>query len=151
MVGDDHGRTAVKRLVAGLARLLVPAALTVLGLAGLWAVADAVLSSSPAPRDPGFVDSLLASSAVLAAARLAIIAAAAYVVASVAALVARRQWLTRVGPLEVSARVSDLESENALLRDMLMAAQARVDELDKELVESQGGPAGTAGKIDADG
>ncbi len=142
MTGHDRRRRATEILAAALMRLLVPAALAVLGLAGVWAIGDTVLSGSPVPRNPGFLDSLFASGAVLAATRLAIIAAAAYVVASVAALVARRQWLARVGPVEVSAQVGDLESENALLRDMLMTAQARVDELDTKLAEEEAGPGG---------
>ena len=47
-----------------------------------------------------------------------------------------------MGPVEVSAQVGDLESENALLRDMLMTAQTRVDELDTKLAEEEGGPGG---------
>jgi hypothetical protein len=142
MTGHDGHRRQTEILAAALMRLLVPAALAVLGVASVWAIGDAVVSSSPVPRDPGFLDSLFASGPVLAAARLAIIAAAAYVVASVAALVARRQWLARVGPVEVSAQVGDLESENELLRDMLMTAQARVDEFDTKLAEEEGGPGG---------
>lgn len=118
-------------------RLFVPAALGVVGAAGLWAVVDAVLSGSPTPRDPGFVDSLLASSAVLAAARLAIIAAAAYIVASVGALAARRQWLARVGPLEVSAQASELDAENAELREMLASGEARVEALEGSLAKME--------------
>ena len=96
MTGNDRRRRATEILAAALMRLLVPAALAVLGVAGVWAIGDTVLSGSPVPRNPGFLDSLFASGAVLAATRLAIIAAAAYVVASVAALVARRQWLADV-------------------------------------------------------
>lgn len=78
MTGHDRRRRATEILAAALMRLLVPAALAVLGLAGVWAIGDTVLSGSPVPRNPGFLDSLFASGAVLAATRLAIIAAAGW-------------------------------------------------------------------------
>jgi hypothetical protein len=84
---------------------------------------------------------------VLAALRVATIAAAGYLVISVVALVGRRQWLTRVGPVEVSAQVSHLEAENGVLREMLADAKARVDELDEELTATEGAVAGALGKI----
>jgi hypothetical protein len=138
MATDGEGQTTIERLGSVLGRLLAVPALLVLFIAGLYAVGDAVLSSAPSPRNPGFVDSVLASGAVLAAVRLAIIAAAGYVVSSVVALVARRQWLTRVGPVEVSARVSDLEAENTVLRDALDSAEARVEDLDEGLAKTRG-------------
>jgi hypothetical protein len=65
------------------------------------ATADAVLASMPSPEQPDFVDTVLASRAVVASLRMAVIFGAIFVVLSVVALVARRQWLTRVGSLEV--------------------------------------------------
>lgn len=137
MTADDQGTTTIERLSSALAGLFSLLALLVLFAAGIYAVGDAVLAAAPSPRDPGFVDGVLASSAVLAAVRLAIIAAAAYVVFSVVALVARRQWLTRVGPVEVSVRVSDLESEIAVLRDALDGAEGRADDLAEELAAAE--------------
>lgn len=133
MAGDDGNTTKLERLGRTLARALPPVALAMVTVAGGWAVGDAVLSGSPTSRSPSFVDSLLASSAVLAAARLAIIAAAAYVVASVAALVTRRQWPTRVGPVEVSAETSHLAAENTALREMLVGAEDRLEAMDERL------------------
>jgi hypothetical protein len=133
MATSNEGQTRIEWLGSVMGRLLAVPTLLVLLVAGLYAIGDAVLSGAPSPKEPGFVDSLLASSAVLAALRLAIIAAASYIVISVVALVARRQWLTRVGPVEVSTQVSDLETENTLLRDMLASAEARVDDLEEKL------------------
>lgn len=50
MAGDNQGAATTERLAGALARLLVPAALAVLGVAGAWAVGDAVLTGSPAPK-----------------------------------------------------------------------------------------------------
>jgi len=55
--------------------------------------------------------------------------------------------LTRVGPVEVSAQVSDLEAENGVLREMLADAKTRVDELDEELTATEGTVARALGKI----
>jgi hypothetical protein len=79
-----------------------PLAILLLAAAGIYAVGDAVLAPTPTPEHPGFVDAVLASRAVIAAIRLAIIFAGVFVVVSVVALIARRQWLTKVGPVEVS-------------------------------------------------
>lgn len=83
------------------------------------AVADAALAPTPAPGQPDFIDTILASRAVVVAIRIAVVFAAAFLVLSVVALIARRQWLTRVGPVEVSRRVSDLEEENRRLEEEL--------------------------------
>ena len=63
------------------------------------------------------------------------------------ALAGRRQWLTRVGPVEVSAQVSELEAENGMLREMLADAKSKVDELDEELAAAEGAFAGSLGNI----
>jgi hypothetical protein len=55
------------------------------------------------------------------------------VVISVFALVSRRQWLTRVGPVEVSEQVSDLSAENATLKDMLASERERTERLKNKL------------------
>jgi uncharacterized protein YlxW (UPF0749 family) len=138
MTTDDQGTTTSERLSSALGGLFSLPALLAFLAAGIYAVGDATLAEAPSSRDPGFVDAVLASSAVLAAVRLAVIAAAVYVVFSVVALVARRQWLTRVGPVEVSARVSDLETENKELRDALDRAEARVEDLNEGLAKTRG-------------
>lgn len=98
-----------------------------------FAVIDAIFTGSPAPTNPDFIDRLFASDSVLAATRIAIIAAAAYLVISVFALIARRQWLTRVGPIQVSERVSEVLDENRRLRDALLQARQRIDDLQDDV------------------
>ena len=94
------------------------------------AVTDAVLAPAPAPERPDFIDTLLASRAVVVAMRIAIVFAALFVVLSVAALIVRRQWLTRVGPVEVSDRTAELEEE-------LEVAHQVIDALESMAVNSQ--------------
>jgi hypothetical protein len=77
------------------------------------AVGDAVLAPAPTPSQPDFIDTVFASRAVVAAIRIAIVFAALFLVLSVAALIVRRQWLTRVGPVEVEkVEVLDAKSED---------------------------------------
>lgn len=128
-----NAQTATARLGSAFGGFIAVPTLLLLATAAVYAIGDAVIAEAPPPKSPGFADGVLASRAVIAAIRIAIIAAAGYIVMSVVALAARRQWLTRVGPVEVSARVSDLEAENALLRDMLESAEARVEDLDEQL------------------
>jgi hypothetical protein len=76
-------------------------------------VGDAALAPMPAPMQPDFIDTVLASRAVVVAIRIAIVFAALFLVLSVAALIVRRQWLTRVGPVEVEkVEVLDAKSED---------------------------------------
>ncbi|HEY2714705.1 MAG TPA: hypothetical protein VGI73_00635 [Solirubrobacterales bacterium] len=93
-----------------------------------YAVGDAILAPRPAPASPGFVDTLLASRAVVAAIRVAIIAASCFVAASVVALARRGRWLTRVGPVEV-ADVSDTYEENRQLKELLDIADNTIQDL----------------------
>jgi hypothetical protein len=55
-----------------------------------------------------------------------VISGGVFVVVSVVALIARRQWLTRVGPVQVSERVSDVEAENRRLERLLEKADETV-------------------------
>jgi hypothetical protein len=89
------------------------------------AIADAVLAPTPSSNHPDFIDTVLASRAVVAAIRLAIIFAAAFVVLSVVALVAERRWLRRVGPVEVSS----LDAENQQLKEELAIANRAIEDL----------------------
>ncbi len=110
-------------------------ALLFIFLAASYAVGDAVLAPAPAPKEPGFIDTVLGSRAVVASVRLAVTFAAAFVVASVVALIARGQWLTRVGPVQVSDRVTQLDGiwqENELSANM----EKYVEALQRNLVES---------------
>ena len=113
--------------------LLVAPVLLILAVAAVYAVGDAVFSAAPTPRNPGSVDSILTSGAVVAAIRIAIIAAAGYVVVSIVALVNRRQWLARVGPVEVSEQVSAVGAENAMLKSLLERERARTKGLQAKL------------------
>jgi ABC-type protease/lipase transport system fused ATPase/permease subunit len=116
-----------ERWVQRLALLLGVPTLLVLFAAALFAIGDAVLAPTPTPYRPGFVDTVLGSRAVVAAIRLAIIFAGVFVVVSVVALIARGQWLIKVGPVEVSERVSDIGSENRRLERLLEKSDETVD------------------------
>jgi hypothetical protein len=97
------------------------------------AIGDAVLASTPTAKEPDFIDTILASKAVVAAIRITLIFAAFFVVLSVAALTVQRRWLVRVGPLEVSDRVSALDAENRRLEKEVEAAKRAIDALEQRL------------------
>jgi ABC-type protease/lipase transport system fused ATPase/permease subunit len=109
------------------------AATLLLAAAGIYAIGDAVLATTPTPEHPGFVDAVLASRAVIAAIRLAIIFAGIYVIVSVIALITRGQWLTRVGPVEVSERVADADTEILRLEGELGQARGNLVRLRQDL------------------
>jgi hypothetical protein len=113
------------------------AAWIVLTLVISLAIVDATLAPTPAPQRPDFVDALFASRAVVAAIRIAIVFAAGFLVLSVIALVAQRRWLTRVGPVEVSGRVSDLRVENQRLEEEVGLAHQAVEDLERKVAYSQ--------------
>ena len=125
-----------ERLGERLGVLLVLPTLLILFAAGAYAIGDAFLAPTPAPKQPGFIDTVLASRAVVAAIRLAIIFAGVFVVVSVVALIARRQWLTRVGPVQVSEQVSDIDAENRRLKESLENARDTIDNLKQDLAET---------------
>ena len=97
------------------------------------AVCDAALAPTPAPSQPDFIDAFLASRAVVVAVRIAIIFAAVFVALSVIALIVRRQWLTRVGPVEVSSEVSNLDAEIRLLDEEIKEANRVIEGLRQQL------------------
>lgn len=119
-----------------LGPLLTAPALLVLLVAGIYAIGDAVLAPAPTPEDPGFVDTVLGSRAVVASIRLALIFAGAFVVVSVVALIVRGQWLTKVGPVQVSERVSDVGAEIRRLEGSLEEAEETIDDLEQDLAQS---------------
>lgn len=94
------------------------------------AIVDAVLAPAPAANQPDFVDTILASRAVVAATRIAIVFTAIFVVLSVVALIVRRQWLTRVGPVEVTDQSSHLEAQIRMYEEELEAAYRVIDVLE---------------------
>jgi hypothetical protein len=100
------------------------------------AVGDAVLAPAPAPRQPDFIDTVLASRAVVVSIRIAIIFAALFLVLSVSALISRRQWLSRVGPVEVE-EVGDLQAENGGLEEWLADANDAIEVLEKTVAYTQ--------------
>jgi ABC-type protease/lipase transport system fused ATPase/permease subunit len=97
------------------------------------AITDAALAPAPTPKQPNFIDVFLASKAVVTAIRIAIIFTALFVVLSVVALIARRQWLARVGPVEVLGDVSGLTAEVHRLEKRLEGADQVIDDLKQEL------------------
>jgi hypothetical protein len=106
-----------------------------LGLTFAIAAADAVLAPAPASREPGFIDTVLASRAVIAAIRIAIVASALFVVLSVIALTRRGQWLTRLGSVEVEKLV--LDAENDGLGERLEEAIQAVERFEARAVSTQ--------------
>lgn len=108
-------------------------ALLVLAAAAAYAMGDAILAPTPIARSPGFVETVLASRAVVASVRIAVIFAAAYVVISAVWLIATRRFLVRVGPIHVSEPVSNLDAENEWLRGMLQSAGETIEDLQGEL------------------
>ncbi len=107
MGSRDTADTRFERWVQRLGVLVVVPTLLILFGAAIFAIGDAVLAPAPTPDHPAFVDTVLGSRAVIAAIRLAVIFAGVYVVVSVVALIARGQWLTKIGPVEVSGGRSD--------------------------------------------
>jgi hypothetical protein len=118
-----------------LRSLSVFSALLVLAAIAAYAIGDAVSAPAPVPKEPGFIDTVLGSRAVVAAIRLAIVFAAAFVALSVIALAAKGQWLVRVGPVQVSERVSGLGAENRRLKERLANANEAIGDLEAELTE----------------
>jgi hypothetical protein len=97
------------------------------------AVVDAVLAPAPAPKQPDFIDAIFASRAVIAAIRIAVVFAALFLVLSVTALIAQRRWLTRVGPVEVSGEVSNLDAEILDLEQQVEEANRVIEALRQRL------------------
>lgn len=90
----------------------------------------------PIKANPSFADTVFDSRTVIAAARIALLFAAGYVIFSVIGLIARRQWLTRVGPFEASQAVERLDREAELLRAELDDARQTIDYLEDQLLDS---------------
>jgi hypothetical protein len=125
-----------KRWMAKLEMPLILSGGLILLAAVAYGVGDAIFTPTSIPQQPGFVDIVVGSRSVIAAIRVAVIFAAAFFVVSVVGLTARRQWLIRVGPVEVSERVSDLRSESRRLEESLEKAEETIDILRYKLMKS---------------
>lgn len=134
--GSAEGGSRVERIGETLGKFLALPTLIILFAAGIYAIGDAVFAPTPVAESPGFVDTVLASRAVVASVRLALIFASAFIVLSVVALIVRRQWLVKVGPVQVSEQVSDLDAENQRLKESLENARETIDNLKQDLAES---------------
>lgn len=69
----------------------------------------------------------------MGAVRLAVVFSGGYVILSVVALIARGQWLTKIGPVEVSEQVVTVDRASRKLEEELSAAQATIDMLRQQL------------------
>lgn len=101
-----------------------------------YGVGDVVFTPAPISRRAGFEELVLGSPTVVAAIRVALIFAAGFFVVSVVALMVRRQWLVRVGPVEVSERVANLAIEGERIEESLENAMQTIDSLRYELAVS---------------
>lgn len=90
----------------------------------------------PQKVNPGFVDTIFASKIVVATARIALLFVAGYAIISVVGLIVRGQFLTRVGPFQVSESVQRLDQEAEGLRRELADAQETIDLLEGRLLSS---------------
>jgi hypothetical protein len=101
--------------------------------ASFYAVGDAILAPAPLSADPGFLETLVASRAVVAAVRVAVIFAAAFVVVSVVALISARRWPTKIGPVEIAGEVPKLDTESERLKSAMEEYIATIEELRDEV------------------
>lgn len=134
----------MKKWISGVAAAIAGVIMGGIGLALLGAailvVHEAVTAGTREPIDPNFLEQIIASKTVLAAIRIALIFAAAYVVISVVVLMSRRQWINKIGWVEVSEGTisanEELAAENESLYDALTDLSAENDELRKRLDEA---------------
>ena len=89
----------------------------------------------PGPH-PSWISTVFTSRGVVGAVRIAIIFAAGYAVISICALIGGRQWLSRVGPLEVAQSVKGIVAEREKLASDLGEARETIDRLEGRLTET---------------
>jgi hypothetical protein len=111
--------------------------LAILIVVATYAVGDAISAPAPISESPGFVETILASRAVVAAVRIAVIFAAAFIVVSVVALTAKRQWPTRIGPIHIREEVSGQEADNGQLREQLEIAEETINDLEQLVASTE--------------
>jgi hypothetical protein len=92
----------------------------------------------PGP-DPSFIDTIFASRTIVGAARIVVLFGGAYIVASVVVLISRGQFLTKVGPIEVSESVAGITRDRDFLAQQLGAARETIDVLEQHLIETNAG------------
>ena len=119
-------------------RRLKSLGISVLAAVAIYAVGDASLSPAPISNSPGFVETVLASRAVVAAVRIAVMFAAAFVVISVVALITKRQWPIKIGPVHLREDVSGQEIENGQLKSSLSIANTTIEDLKRDLAAGTG-------------
>jgi hypothetical protein len=130
---DDGKTSLVERLGQGLGFIIVIALLVVAVILVVGLFRGPKINPGP---HPSWLATIFSSRSVVGAVRIAIIFAAAYLVASVCALIAGRQWLTRVGPVEVASSVKGLASERDQLASDLAEARDTIDRLEGRLSET---------------
>jgi hypothetical protein len=119
--------------------------LVVLILALPAVVVLAIIFSYPSELpDRGFLDSIFANEVVLWVARLVVLFAGAvlvlggtYLIVSIGSWIKNSQWLTKLGPLEVSQKaVDEIREEAEVWRSLLDSAEEEIDQLKERLEES---------------
>jgi hypothetical protein len=130
--------------------LMVPLAILLVA-ASVYAAGDAILAPAPSAASPGFLETILAGRAVVAAVRVAVIFASAFVVVSVVALISARRWPTRIGPIEIADGLSQLEAENEFLRSAIANYRATIGNVEMEAVPENRPKTGGSSGNDAAG
>jgi hypothetical protein len=121
------GRALRLRRAIGIA-IVVASPLMLIGL-----VYGLVPGREPRFDKPNFLEAVFASRLTVTVARLAIVFAAAYVVISVTALISRGQWLSRVGPVQVSESVRAVTEQRDRLALQLEEARRTIESLSQQM------------------
>jgi hypothetical protein len=87
-------------------------------------------------NSPNFIDNIFDSRLVIFIVRVVILAAAVYAVASVVGLILNRQWIERIGPVQVAQSVAEYERQNIALSYELADAAETIEALQERLDES---------------
>ncbi|MDP8991573.1 MAG: hypothetical protein M3N31_00695 [Actinomycetota bacterium] len=99
----------------------------------VWLLVRALVpSETPSFENPNFLEAVFASRLVITVVRISILFGVFYLVVSIVALVARRQWLSRVGPVQVAESVRAIEEERDRLEGALRDALQSYQELEQE-------------------
>lgn len=100
-------------------------------------IREAIIADAPTPANPSFIDQIIASQAVLVSVRLALIAASGYLILSLTMLAIRRQWISKIGWVELGDRQvaanEELVRENEGLYVTLSNLSTEKDRLEEQL------------------